>query len=286
MTERPFFSTQPDCVYVFDITAFMHRAAHVCYGDRIAEMPHDDPRCVQHALGMVANVLSAHSVRQMVVAVDSPLPSPRVKLYHLYKADRKPHPPVLSSGIQKFLALLEDAGAPVFEHDSYEADDIIASALLGRDFPIVIVTSDKDMWSHICGDVAVYDPMQNLWRDRADVLQKFGVEPAQLYDYAGLVGDSSDGIPGVPGIGAKTAAKLLVELKDLEGVYNPANREQLSGLLGKKALASVLEHRDVAFLSRELARPMICAECQRLTCEAPSLAAPSAQTLRTVSGAR
>ena len=149
---------------------------------------------------------------QLVVVFDKGSHSFRNEMYDQYKANRQETPEDL---VPQF-PLVRDAahafGLPVVELEGYEADDIIATyarqaEAKGRD--VVIVSSDKDLMQLIGGPIAMYDPMKAKTIDRDEVIKRFGVGPELVRDVLALAGDSSDNVPGVPGIGVKTAAELL-----------------------------------------------------------------------------
>lgn len=263
--------TEP--VYLFDISAYLHRALYAVYpSDRVNDVDAGDPSFIRHAAGMLANTVEKLAVRRMIVVCDSTEPSFRCDEYAGYKADRKPHPPVLAAQAPKFFDALRDVSVAVVQEPRYEADDLITTLTsIGK---CVIVSSDKDMLAQLDdGQVLVYDPMKDKYVDRAAVKEKFGVDPSQLFDYTGLVGDTSDGIPGVPGFGPKTAAKLLREFDSLDEIYSPPRAEALAEVCSKKQLAALYAHKDDAFMSRRLACPWICKQLLRqmpIDCDAPS----------------
>ncbi len=138
----------------------------------------------------------------------------RAGLQPSYKAQRKEKDAVLSHQLGKLIEKLEADGFPVWRQDGYEADDVIASAVQAayeRGMPVVIVTADKDLLQLVndSAGIMVYNVINDTERREADIVAKFGVTASQMRDYLALVGDSSDNIQGVKGIGAKTAAEIL-----------------------------------------------------------------------------
>jgi len=245
-------------VFLFDISAYLHRAMYVTYGDRVAEADPNDPSFIRHASGMLANTMERLDVKRMAIVCDSTEPSFRCDEYPAYKAERKPHYPVFSAQAPRFYNAMREVSVAVVAEPRYEADDLIAS-LVSRGVGDIIVSSDKDLLAHVKDDNSVqfYDPMKSLWVTAADVRTKFGVDPSQLFDYAGLVGDPSDGIPGVEGFGPKTAAKLLREFDSLDEIYSPERRLALGEFCSKKQLATLIASQDMAFMSRRLASPRL-----------------------------
>lgn len=247
-------------IFLFDISAYLHRAMYVCYGDRVADTPATDDAFIRHACGMLANTVEQLGVRRMAVVCDSPLPSFRCDLFSDYKADRKAHYPVFAAQVPKFYDALRDVSVAVVTEPRYEADDLIASFTAGGSGEsYVVVSSDKDLLALVRDDRTVdfYDPMKGVWVGAGDVRSKFGVDPSQLYDYIGLVGDTADGIPGVPGFGPKTAGKLLREFDNLDEIYSLERREALAEFATAGQVKKLLAHQDDAFLSRKLASPWL-----------------------------
>jgi DNA polymerase-1 len=269
-----------DPVYIFDVSPYLHRAMYVSYGDRAAMVPPEDETFVKHACVMLSNTMETLGVKRMVVVADSSEPSPRCEIFPSYKAKRKAHYRVFAAQAPRFLDALRDVSIPVVSVPRYEADDLIAALAGELEHSVTIVASDKDLMALVddAAGIRFYDPVKSLWMDDAAVREKFSVSPKQLYDYAGLVGDSSDGIPGVPGCGAKTAAKLLREFDNLDEVYREERRLALHEFASEKLVAKLLQHQESALLSRQLARPWPLQEALGLARE--DLAAPPSAVVR------
>ncbi len=181
----------------------------------------------------------------------------RDELFAEYKAHRPPMPDELRAQIEPIHRLVRALGLPLLIVEGVEADDVIGTlalraAAIGRD--VVISTGDKDMAQLVDGRIRLVNTMTNTTLDEQGVRDKFGVPPALIVDYLALVGDTSDNIPGVPGIGEKSAPTLLNEIGDIDALYaDPARIAGLS-LRGAKGMAAKLEAaRDQAYLSRRLA---------------------------------
>lgn len=161
----------------------------------------------------------------------------RHQLYAGYLSNRKPMPEVLANVLPALRDRLKaELGLPSVAIPGVEADDTIASVSLRwvaalPEAEVVVLTTDKDMCYLVSKGVQVYDHFNNVWRTPEWVFQKFGVTPAQIPDWLALVGDSVDCIPGVTGVGPKTAAKLLSEHGDLEGVLQ--NADSVRGKVGE-----------------------------------------------------
>ena len=181
----------------------------------------------------------------------------RNELYPDYKAQRELPPPELERQLTRCKQLAEALGASVFADDRYEADDLIATLcrrLVRRGHRVQVVTSDKDLAQLVGERVVLYDFAKGDRYGPRDVRRKFGVHPEQIPDYLGLAGDAVDNIPGVRGVGAKTAVELLTRFDGLEALY--AGLEEVAGLpiRGAAGIARRLaEQEREAFLSRELA---------------------------------
>ena len=141
--------------------------------------------------------------------------------YPAYKAQRDASPPELDAQVDPCVEMMQALGIATFIDEDYEADDLIATVIdqTRAKAHHVIVTTDKDMTQLVSDRVTVYDPGRGLRFDAAAVEAKFGVRPDQMTDFLGLAGDAVDNIPGVKGIGPKTAADLLRRYGSLEGIY-------------------------------------------------------------------
>ena len=189
------------------------------------------------------------------LAWDGPGPTVRHELFADYKATRKPMPDDLTAQLTPIEELAQAIGLPVIEKAGMEADDVMASLArqgAAAGYEVLIVTGDKDMLQMVDGNIHVLAPQgkgEEYTRiDSAAVREKWGVPPEHIRDVLALMGDTVDNIPGVPGIGEKTAVDLMSRFGSLEAMY-----ERL-GEVTKPALKKRLEeHRDAAFLSRELA---------------------------------
>jgi DNA polymerase-1 len=189
----------------------------------------------------------------LIVATDSKEKTFRHELYKEYKANRTDMPADLADQLPYFFELFSSMGIPVLRQPGVEADDIIGSIckrFASPDIHCFIVSGDKDFMQLVGPGVSLYSPKKNepaLLVQAAGVFEKFGCKPEQVIDVLALIGDTSDNVPGVHGIGEKGASKLIAEFNNLEGIYK--NIESISNLKLKNAL---LNDRDNAFLSREL----------------------------------
>ena len=187
---------------------------------------------------------------QLVVVFDKGSQSFRNAMYDAYKANRMEPPDDL---VPQFPLVREAAHAfdlPVIELEGYEADDVIATYARHareQDREVIIVSSDKDLMQLVGGAIQMYDPMKQKAIDRDEVIARFGVGPERVGDVLALAGDTSDNVPGVPGIGVKTAAQLLTEFGSLEDLLAGA-----ATIKQPKRRQNLLDHAEQARLSRRL----------------------------------
>lgn len=239
-----------DEVYLIDGSAYIYRAYHA-----VAPLSNSDgvpTHAVFGFLNILRRLIKEKKPKYLAVAFDKRGPVFRHEIYPEYKANRPPMPEDLAVQIPFIKELVSFMNIPCFEIQGMEADDIIASAaeLLGKQGnKVVIVSGDKDLLQLVNEQVVMWDPMKNKIMDSAAVEEKYNVRPEQLLDCYALMGDSSDNVPGVPGVGPKTAEKLINQYKTLEGVY-----EALAGMKKSKMKERLDQNRDAAFLSRDLIR--------------------------------
>ena len=192
----------------------------------------------------------AEGPTHLAVILDKGSHTFRNDMYDQYKANRPPAPEDLVPQFPMIRDATRAFSLPCIEEDGYEADDIIASytrAAVAAGWHVTIVSSDKDLMQLIQPGVDMYDTMKNERRGADYVMGKFGVQPEQLGDVLALMGDSVDNVPGIPGIGPKTAAKLITEYGGLEAALDAAPSMKKS-----KMQENLIAHADMARLSRRL----------------------------------
>lgn len=205
-------------------------------------------RAVQRASGRVA------------VVMDLTLDTFRREIDPLYKANRVPAPPDLVGHFARFREEATARGVPVLGSTRYEADDLSATLVrraVARGLAVSILSDDKDLFQLVrdAPEVRVEDQLRGRRYDRAAVFEKLGVYPEQVVDYLSLVGDASDGVRGVPGVGAKTAAALLGAFGSLDALYSDLSAVARLPLRGASTLPAKLEAgREAALLARRLVR--------------------------------
>lgn len=199
---------------------------------------------------MLKRVLQKFPPDFLAVALDSSQPTNRHAQYNLYKATRKKMPPDLAQQIPHLRRFCDAMRIPILEAPGYEADDVIATiatkALAEGLFPVV-VTLDKDLYQLVDTILVLNTSKDDLVVDREKVQELFGVTPEQIPDLLGLWGDTSDNVPGAPGIGEKTARDLIQRFGSIEACI-----ERAAEITSAKQRASLLENRDQILLSKQL----------------------------------
>ena len=229
-------------LYLIDAMSQIHRALHAPLRELTA--PDGEPTKVTYLfLRMLLKLQAGHKIKGLMVAFDAPRHTlHRRKFYPPYKAHRDSRAPSTELGIQikRIRQFLKYFNIPVLEQSGHEADDLIASVVdtYQGEFDIVIVSRDKDLEQLLSDSVKMFDPQDDRWLDARGVEKKRGIRPDQMSDYLALVGDSSDNLPGVIGIGPKTARRLLNEFGDIDNIYK--NLNSLPKTLQKRILHSDL----------------------------------------------
>tara|TARA_Y100001960_G_scaffold278197_1_gene309480 strand:+ start:31 stop:2802 length:2772 start_codon:yes stop_codon:yes gene_type:complete len=193
---------------------------------------------------------SDHKPTHFAVIFDSARKNFRNEIYKDYKANRSEAPEDLAPQFEYIRKSVEAFNLPSIELTNYEADDLIATyakQIVKAGAKVTIISSDKDLMQLVSDKVRLYDPVKFKVLGKKEVIEKFGVEPEKVIDVQSLAGDSSDNIPGVPGIGIKTAAELINKYKNLDNLLRKAEE-----IPQKKRKETLLENKDKALLSRQL----------------------------------
>lgn len=201
-------------------------------------------------LRMVRKLIEEERPSRVGVIFDAKGKTFRHEIFSEYKAHRPPMPDDLRCQIEPLHACIKALGIPLMSVEGVEADDVIgtlAKRAVLADYQVLISTGDKDMAQLVNDDISLINTMNDTRMDAQGVLEKFGVEPTQIIDYLALMGDKSDNIPGVPGVGPKTAVKWLTQFQTLQGVID--HSAEVKGKIGDKLRAAV----DDLPLSYELA---------------------------------
>ncbi len=201
---------------------------------------------------MLNKIVKENKPDMLAVAFDLKGPTFRHKKYEDYKIQRKPMPDDLVGQMPYIKRIVAAYNIPIFEVEGYEADDVLATIARRaeeKDVETFIVTGDKDALQIVGSHIKVYSPhKEGLIYDAAKVKEEYGVEPDRMIDIMSLMGDAIDNIPGVKGIGEKTAVELIAEFGSLDGVYN--NIDKIKSEARKRILS---ENKEMAYLSKELA---------------------------------
>ena len=200
---------------------------------------------------MLLKILREKQPGGVVVSFDSPVPTERHRIFEAYKAHRPETPGELVQQLPFIREMIKAFGIRIFEVPGYEADDIlctIARKAVEQAAQVFIVTSDKDMLQIVDERIKIYDPVKDRILDRNYVKEKFGVGPERVTEFMALTGDAVDNIPGVKGIGEKTARELLSGFRDLDELLGHPER-----IRKEKLRNLVIENADMVRLSRQLA---------------------------------
>lgn len=248
MPAKLFESGAPDVLYVVDLSSYLLRAYHA-----IAPLtsPSGEPTHAVHGtVSMLERLFRERQPRLLAIAMDAGRATFRQEIFPEYKANRPPAPDDLKVQIGRAEQLVLASGLAVFKQAGVEADDLIATLVkhaLEAHLRVVIVSADKDLMQLVNDNVLMWDTLRNKVFGVEEVQERFQVGPDKLGDLLALTGDSSDNIPGVPSVGPKTAATLLNEYGDLDGVFR-----SLSSVNRKKLAETLQQHEKNARLSRRL----------------------------------
>jgi DNA polymerase-1 len=235
-------------IYLIDGTGYIHRAYHAIRG-----LSNSKGFPTNAAFGftrMLLKLIEDRHPRYAGMFFDARGPTFRHEMYKDYKANRPAMPEDMSAQIPYIKEITAAFRLPIIEMQGYEADDLIgtyARIAEKNDYAVVMVTGDKDFIQLVTGRAIIWDPMKDVIIDAQTVRKNFGVKPSQIVDVMGLSGDASDNVPGVPGIGQKTALKLIQNFGSLQQLY-----EAVDSIGPQKQRDKLMQHRDQAFLSRDL----------------------------------
>ena len=196
-------------------------------------------------------IIREHQPHGLAVAFDEKGPTLRHETYKAYKAQRPPMPEGMSVQIPHIHRVVEALNIPVIRQAGYEADDLIGTLAFQAEragYDVVIVTGDKDMFQLLTPHIRIYDPVKNKWSGEAECRERFGVEPARVVEVMGLMGDSTDNIPGVKGIGEKTAIKLITQFGTIDELLR-----RVDEVTPARIKTLLIEQADNARLSKKLA---------------------------------
>ena len=226
---------------ILDGHSLAYRAFHGLPVENFATSSGQHTNAVYGFVSMLVNVLKDQKPSHLVVAFDVSRQTFRSERYPDYKATRAKSPPEFKGQVELIKQVLESLNISVVTADGFEADDILATLAKSCDFPVSIVSGDRDSFQLIDERVTILYPrkgMSDLVNMTPDaVVEKYGVTPKQYRSLAALVGESSDNLPGVPGVGPKTAAKWIAEFGDLENILAVA--DSIGGKVGEALRANL-----------------------------------------------
>ncbi len=266
--------TAPKPVLLIDGSSWLHRAFNAL--PALSTKAGEPTGALYGVLNMLRRLLADYRPDCLAVIFDAPGKTFRHEMFVEYKAHRPPLDPELIRQIEPLYACVRALGLPLLQVASVEADDVIGTLTrqaVDRGLPVLIVSGDKDLAQLVDEQVRMLDTMKNAVTDVAGVEQKFGVPPALIVDWLALVGDTSDNIPGVPGVGPVTAAKWLRQYGSLDALV--ANAAAISGKIGDKLRAGL----EQLPLSRQLAT-LDCAVPLPMTVDDLRPASPDVAALR------
>jgi 5'-3' exonuclease len=246
----------PPVLYLVDASVFIFRAYYSVPIDVVD--PDGHPVNAVHGFArFLGELLQREKPRHLAVAFDESLEqSYRNEIYPAYKANREPAPVELKRQFALCREVVDAMGIAQYGSSRYEADDIIgtlATRARAAGMPVTIVSRDKDLTQLVSRADTYFDAIADVRYGYDDIEERFGVIPERMADFLALMGDAVDNVPGVPGVGRKTAQKLLKHFDTLPGVFE--NLEVVPKLKFRGAAfvaQSLRDHREAAFLSRRL----------------------------------
>ena len=210
-------------LFLIDGSSQMYRAYHAFRGRGLSNQEGHTTHAVYVFVTMLRKLIQDHAPAYLAASFDLAGPTFRDDIATDYKANRAAMPDDLAEQINWVHQACEAMGVPILTARGYEADDVIgtiAKRAEAAGFDVAVVSIDKDFFQLVGGRIRVYDPREEgAWFDEHGVVEKFGVRPSQVVDVLALVGDTSDNVAGVPGIGKKGAIDLVAQWGSLDALY-------------------------------------------------------------------
>ena len=242
-------------IILVDGSSYLYRAFHAL--PPLVTSSGQPTGAVRGVAAMLRKLIKDYDPQYMAVIFDAKGKTFRDEMFEEYKSQRPPMPDDLREQVTPLHDLIRAMGLPLIIEDGVEADDVIgtyARIFGSQGKPVLISTGDKDMAQLVTDKVTLINTMNNALYDIDGVKQKFGVSPELIIDFLALMGDKVDNIPGVPGVGEKTALGLLQGLGSLETIYDNLDKVANLSFRGAKTLGKKLEdNKEMAFLSYQLA---------------------------------
>ncbi|NOI86091.1 DNA polymerase I [Vibrio sp. 99K-1] len=240
---------------LIDGSSYLYRAFHAYPGTMSnGDIP---TNAVYGVVNMLRSMMRQFASDRIAVIFDAKGKTFRDDMYPEYKANRPPMPDDLRCQIEPLHNVIRAMGLPLISIPGVEADDVIgtlASQASAMGMPVLISTGDKDMAQLVDDNVTLINTMTNVVMDREGVIEKFGIPPELIIDYLALMGDKVDNIPGVPGVGDKTATALLQGIGSIEKLYQNLDDIAALGFRGSKTMAKkLIDNKDNAEMSYQLA---------------------------------
>ena len=229
---------QQDKLVLVDGSSYLFRAYHAL--PPLTNSKGFPTGAIYGVINMIKKLLEDEAASNFIVIFDAPGKTFRNDLYEEYKATRPPMPDDLRPQIEPIHNIIKAMGLPLVMINNVEADDVIGTLskkASDKNMNVIISTGDKDMAQLVNRNISLINTMNNQRLDRDGVKLKFGVYPEQIIDYLTLIGDKSDNVPGIPGVGAKTASKWLNEYNSLEKIVEKSNL--INGKIGEKFRANI-----------------------------------------------
>ena len=266
-----------------DGSSYLYRAYHAF--PPLTNSAGEPTGAMYGVLNMLKSLLAQYNPSHVAVVFDAKGKTFRDELFEHYKSHRPPMPDELRAQIEPLHEMVRAMGLPLLAVSGVEADDVIGTLALEAEkkgLSVLISTGDKDMAQLVTPAITLINTMSNTILGPEEVEQKYGVPPALIIDFLAMMGDSSDNIPGVPGVGEKTAQALLQGLGSMQTIYDNLDKVADLGFRGAKTMATKLEqNRDVAFLSYQLATIKTDVELA-LPCEELTVTEPDTEALKTL----
>ncbi|WP_422882885.1 DNA polymerase I [Pantoea agglomerans] len=264
-----------------DGSSYLYRAYHAF--PPLTNSAGEPTGAMYGVLNMLKSLLAQYNPSHVAVVFDAKGKTFRDELFEHYKSHRPPMPDELRAQIEPLHEMVRAMGLPLLAVSGVEADDVIGTLALEAEkkgLSVLISTGDKDMAQLVTPAITLINTMSNTILGPEEVEHKYGVPPALIIDFLAMMGDSSDNIPGVPGVGEKTAQALLQGLGSMQTIYDNLDKVADLGFRGAKTMATKLEqNRDVAFLSYQLATIKTDVELA-LPCEELTVTEPDTEALQ------
>jgi DNA polymerase-1 len=235
-------------LYLIDGTAYIHRAYHAIRG--LSNSKGLPTNATFGFTRMLIKLIEDRNPQYAGMFFDAKGPTFRHEMFAEYKANRPPMPDDMAAQIPYIKEITAAFQLPIIEMQGFEADDLIgtyARIAEKNGYSVVMVTGDKDFIQLVTDQAIIWDPMKDVTIDAKSVKKSYGVEPPQMIEVMGLSGDATDNVPGVPGIGQKTALNLIRKHGGMQQLY-----QAVDSITQQKQRENLIQYRDQAFLSRDL----------------------------------